>query len=177
MNNDFDDDFSLFRQQVKVDRRIHSETYEPEQQPNKHVTQQRQRYNQQQNARTKQQQAAFFFSDTFRAHLPEGAVRYCAEGEASHVLKQLRRGDYPPEIMLDLHGLTQAMAKREIAALFDTCLREHLACCAIMSGHGKGILKENLPHWLIQHPAVRAFHQAPAEYGGGAALLVLLKLN
>lgn len=172
MTHDFEDDFALFREQVKVDRRIHSETHTPQRAPARVLGREHKR----EQAHKKQQHAEFFFSDTFRAYLPEGAVRYCAQDESTQLLKQLRRGDFPPEIMLDLHGLTQAVAKREIAALLHTCQREQLACCAIMSGHGKGILKENLPHWLVQHPAVRAFHQAPAEYGGAAAVLVLVKL-
>lgn len=176
MNKDLDDDFALFREQVKVDRRIRSETHQPQRPAARMPLRQRQSAQQQERARAKQQHAEFFFSDTFRAHLPEGAVRYCAEGESTQQLKQLRRGDYAPEIMLDLHGMTQAMAKRELAALLHTCQREHIACCSVMSGHGKGILKENLPHWLVQHPAVQAFHQAPPEYGGAAALLVLIKL-
>lgn len=162
-----DDDLALFRQQVAVDRRIRSDHYQaPRQRPplrqSPIVTKQR------------QQQAEFFFSDNFRAHFPEGPVRFCAEGEPTHILKQLRRGDFPPELMLDLHGMTQAMAKREIAALLQTCARQQIECCAIMSGHGKGVLKQNLPHWLVQHPAIRAFHQAPAAWGGDAALLILL---
>lgn len=173
MNKDFDDDFALFRDQVKVDRRIRSETHQPPR-PKRIAAA---RIREPENQVRKQQHAEFFFSDTFRAHLPEGPVRYCAETEPSHLLKQLRRGDFPPELMLDLHGMTQATAKRELAALLHACSRQHVECCAVMSGHGKGILKENLPHWLVQHPAVRAFHQAPAEYGGAASLLVLLKVN
>lgn len=171
MSNEFDDDFALFREQVKVDRRIRSETHQPSRQRTFAMPQQ-------QRAQTseRQQHAEFFFSDTYRAHFPEGPVRYCIAGESTHILKQLRRGDYPPELMLDLHGLTQVAAKREIAALLQACQRQHIECCAIMSGHGKGILKQNLPHWLVQHPAVRAFHQAPAPYGGDATLLVLVQI-
>ncbi|MCP4948084.1 MAG: endonuclease SmrB, partial [Aestuariibacter sp.] len=44
-------------------------------------------------------------------------------------------------------------------------------------GHGTGVLKQALPHYLIQHPQVRAFHQAPLEYGGQGALLVLLTVD
>ncbi|WP_417658492.1 endonuclease SmrB [Pseudidiomarina sp.] len=169
MSNDLDDDFALFREQVKVDRRIRSETYQAPRQ------QRRIRSQQKTEQRTRQQQAEFFFSDNFRAHFPEGPVRFCADGESSHILKQLRRGDFPPELLLDLHGMTQAVAKRELGALLRACVKQQIECCAVMSGHGKGILKENLPHWLVQHPAVRAFHQAPAAYGGNATLLVLLK--
>ena len=44
-----------------------------------------------------------------------------------------------------------------------------------MHGHGKHILKQQTPLWLAQHPDVIAFHQAPKEWGGDAALLVLVE--
>ena len=46
-----------------------------------------------------------------------------------------------------------------------------------MHGHGKHILKQQTPLWLAQHPHVMAFHQAPKEYGGDAALLVLIEVD
>ncbi|MGO3798867.1 MAG: Smr/MutS family protein, partial [Vibrio casei] len=30
------------------------------------------------------------------------------------------------------------------------------------------------PLWLAQHPDVMAYHQAPLEFGGNGALLILL---
>ena len=47
----------------------------------------------------------------------------------------------------------------------------------VMHGHGKHILKQQTPLWLAQHPHVMAFHQAPKEYGGDAALLVLIEVE
>ncbi|MGK3295951.1 Smr/MutS family protein, partial [Escherichia coli] len=38
-------------------------------------------------------------------------------------------------------------------------------------------LKQQTPLWLAQHPHVMAFHQAPKEYGGDAALLVLIEVE
>ncbi|HFX4694346.1 TPA: Smr/MutS family protein, partial [Escherichia coli] len=38
-------------------------------------------------------------------------------------------------------------------------------------------LKQQTPLWLAQHPHVMAFHQAPKEYGGDAALLVLIEVD
>ena len=37
-------------------------------------------------------------------------------------------------------------------------------------------LKQKAPLWLAQHPDVMAFHQAPLEFGGDGALLVLLSI-
>lgn len=125
----------------------------------------------------KQLAAMFSFSDMYQAALPtEGPMRYCKEGVPTHTLKQLRRGDYSPEMMLDLHGLTREIAKGEIAALIHAAQKSHIDCVSIMHGYGEGVLKAALPHYLIQHPSIKAFHQAPQEYGGQAALLVLIDI-
>ena len=113
-----------------------------------------------------QADASHYFSDEFQPLLN-------TEGE----LKKMRRGDYSPELFLDLHGLTQQQAKQELGALIAACRREHVFCACVMHGHGKHILKQQTPLWLAQHPHVMAFHQAPKEYGGDAALLVLIEVE
>ena len=97
-------------------------------------------------------------------------VHKYVRSDVSHFeLKKLRRGDYSPELFLDLHGLTQQQAKQELGALIAACRREHVFCACVMHGHGKHILKQQTPLWLAQHPHIMAFHQAPKEYGGDAA--------
>lgn len=119
--------------------------------------------------------ASFYFSDEFQPQLAaEGPTRYLRPGANPYELKKLRRGDYSPELFLDLHGLTQLEAKQELGALLAACRREHVYCACVMHGHGKHILKQQTPLWLAQHPDVLAFHQAPREFGGDAALLVLV---
>src|SRR5471030_1448881 len=107
----------------------------------------------------------------------EGAVRHLRPDVSHFELKKLRRGDYSPELFLDLHGLTQREAKQELGALIAACRREHVHCACVMHGHGKHILKQQTPLWLAQHPDVLAFHQAPKVLGGTAALLVLIELD
>ena len=122
-----------------------------------------------------QQDALFYFSDEYEPLLDEeSAVKYLRENEDSYLLKQLRRGDFSPEIFLDLHGLTREQAKLELAALIQTCEKEHLYCASIMTGYGTYTLKRQIPRWLVQHPKVRALHQAPKEWGGEAAILILI---
>ena len=122
-----------------------------------------------------QQDMLFYFSDEYEPLLnEESAVKYLRENEDSHLLKQLRRGDFSPEIFLDLHGLTREQAKLELAALIQTCEKEHLYCASIMTGYGTYTLKRQIPRWLVQHPKVRALHQAPKEWGGEAAILILI---
>ena len=122
-----------------------------------------------------QQDTLFYFSDEYEPLLnEESAVKYLRENEDSHLLKQLRRGDFSPEIFLDLHGLTREQAKLELAALIQTCEIEHLYCASVMTGDGTYTLKRQIPRWLVQHPKVRALHQAPKEWGGEAAILILI---
>ena len=122
-----------------------------------------------------QQDTLFYFSDEYEPLLnEESAVKYLRENEDSHLLKQLRRGDFSPEIFLDLHGLTREQAKLELAALIQTCEKEHLYCASVMTGYGTYTLKRQIPRWLVQHPKVRALHQAPKEWGGEAAIVILI---
>lgn len=124
-----------------------------------------------------QQNELDYFSDTFQPLLAEeGPVRYLRAGADSFELKKLRRGLYLPDIFLDLHGLTQQQAKKELAALINLCLEQLLPCACVMHGHGKNILKRQTPLWLAQHPAIIAFHQAPKEHGGSAAILLLIEM-
>lgn len=122
--------------------------------------------------------ASHYFSDEFQPLLStDGPSRYVRQDVSAFELKKLRRGDYSPELFLDLHGLTQLQAKQELGALIAACRREHIWCACVMHGHGKHILKQQTPLWLAQHPHVMAFHQAPKEYGGDAALLVLIEVE
>lgn len=125
-----------------------------------------------------QQQAQFHFSDEFEPNLnQQGPMQYVRADVDSFEAKNLRRGKYVPDLILDLHGLDQHQAKQEIAALLFACQKEHAQCICIVHGIGSRVLKNKVPHWLVQHPDVMAFHQAPLEWGGDGALLALIELK
>ncbi|MGL1957529.1 MAG: endonuclease SmrB [Colwellia sp.] len=122
--------------------------------------------------------AQFHFSDEFEPNLTKsGPTKYVREDVDSFEVKNLRRGYYTPDLILDLHGLDQNQAKQEIAALLYACQKEHAQCICIVHGIGGYILKNKVPHWLVQHPDVMAFHQAPLEWGGNGAILALIELK
>ncbi|MEI6895238.1 MAG: endonuclease SmrB [Colwellia sp.] len=122
--------------------------------------------------------AQFHFSDEFEPNLnKQGPMKYVREGVDSFEVKNLRRGYYTPDLILDLHGLDQHQAKKELAALLFACQKEHAQCICIVHGIGSHILKNKVPHWLVQHPDVMAFHQAPLAWGGNGALLALIELK
>lgn len=85
-----------------------------------------------------QADASHYFSDEFQPLLnTDGPVRYLRADVSHFELKKMRRGDYSPELFLDLHGLTQQQAKQELGALIAACRREHVFCACVMHGHGK----------------------------------------
>ncbi|QHM71853.1 putative DNA endonuclease SmrA [Mixta intestinalis] len=166
-----DDDKALFRQLMTGTRKLKQDTMVHKPMRKKaEVSLKRQLSEQADNSH--------YFSDEFQPLLAEdGPVRYVRSDVSHYELKKLRRGDYTPEIFLDLHGLTQQQAKQELGALIAACRREHIFCASVMHGHGKHILKQQTPLWLAQHPDVMAFHQAPKMFGGDAALLVLIEVE
>ena len=124
------------------------------------------------------QLAQFHFSDEFEPDLNrQGPMKYCRPDVDSFETKNLRRGQYVPDLILDLHGLDQHQAKLEIAALLYACQKQHAQCICIVHGIGARVLKNKVPHWLVQHPDVMAFHQAPLEWGGNGAILALIELK
>ena len=128
--------------------------------------------------KSKKDHAEFHFSDEFEPNLNKsGPMQYVRDDVDSYEAKNLRRGIYAPDLILDLHGLDQQTAKRELAALLNACQKEHAQCICIVHGIGSKILKRKVPHWLVQHPDVMAFHQAPLEWGGNGALLALIELK
>ena len=166
------EDQALFRQLMSGTRKLAQDTivHKPARKKINEVPQKR--------LLSEQADASHYFSDEFQPLLAdEGPTRYVRHDVSHYELKKLRRGDYTPEIFLDLHGLTQQQAKQELGALIAACRREHIFCASVMHGHGKHILKQQSPLWLAQHPWVMAFHQAPKLFGGDAALLVLIEVE
>lgn len=59
-----------------------------------------------------QADASHYFSDEFQPLLnTEGPVKYVRPDVSHFEAKKLRRGDYSPELFLDLHGLTQTASQ------------------------------------------------------------------
>ncbi|WP_027697415.1 endonuclease SmrB [Vibrio litoralis] len=169
-DTNIDDDFALFQQEMKGVKKLSQDTII--QQPKKNL--------QQKEIRRTFREAKdneFYFSDEFVPLLNEdGPTRYARDDVSKYELKRLRRGVYVPDVFLDLHGMTQMEAKRELGAMIAHCVKEGIDCASVMHGIGKHILKQKVPLWLAQHPDVMAYHQAPLEFGGNGALLVLLSV-
>ena len=106
---------------------------------------------------------------------------YLSNGLSRMTLRKLRRGEWPPQDSLDLHGLNSEAARRLLVDFLHNATGCKLRCVNVIHGKGwhsegrEGILKTRTRHWLTQHPQVLAFCEAPQKDGGGGAVWVLLK--
>jgi DNA-nicking Smr family endonuclease len=111
----------------------------------------------------------------------DGALSFQRAGVRIQVMRRLRRGLYPIDDELDLHGLTQSAARNELADFIARSRDGGLRCVRII--HGKGyrsgargpVLKTAVNLWLRRHMDVMAFVSARAIDGGTGAMYVLLR--
>ncbi|MFO1049870.1 MAG: Smr/MutS family protein [Geminicoccaceae bacterium] len=94
---------------------------------------------------------------------------------------RLRRGRYPIDARLDLHGLNQVEAHGRLAAFLSGAQARGNRCVLVITGRGLrygGTLREMTPRWLEAEPnrrLVLSFSEARLQHGGEGALYVLLR--
>jgi DNA-nicking Smr family endonuclease len=102
--------------------------------------------------------------------------------------ERLKRGKYPIDDRLDLHGMTQDEAHRALDSFIAGAAKQGLRCVIVITGKGLrglaegsgdlGILRNAVPRWLNEsglRAKVLAFTAAQPRHGGGGALYVLLR--
>ncbi|HEU5176994.1 MAG TPA: Smr/MutS family protein [Burkholderiales bacterium] len=106
---------------------------------------------------------------------PDGGepLKFLRSGHSPDLLRRLRRGYWPVEDELDLHGLNRVQAARAISGFLDQAAG--MRCVLIVHGRGLGVLRETLRATLPERAEVLAFVEAPPAQGGAGAALVLLK--
>ncbi len=117
---------------------------------------------------------------TFRDDYIEGHVR----GFDPNLMKKLKKGMFPVQDYIDLHGLTRQEAEDTVKNFL---LKSHslgLRCVLIIHGRGLNsennipVLKKLLPLWLNRKPIknlVLAFSTAMPYDGGTGTIYVLLR--
>ena len=111
----------------------------------------------------------------------DAALSFQRAGVRIQVMRRLRRGLYPVDDELDLHGLTQSAARNQLADFLAHSRDGGRRCVRII--HGKGyrsgargpVLKVAVNLWLRRHMDVMAFVSARAIDGGAGAVYVLLR--
>ncbi|MBI3479578.1 MAG: Smr/MutS family protein [Nitrosomonadales bacterium] len=129
------------------------------------------------------------FSHTPAAVIPDALSDFAAEtapdeylsnGLSRMALRKLRRGTWPIQDRLDLHGNTSDTARKLLQEFLHSAAQQGLRCVLVI--HGKGlnsrggaVLRQLTRGWLMQHPRVLGYCEAPISQGGSGALLALLK--
>ena len=117
-------------------------------------------------------------SDFASGELPD---EYLGNGLSRMMLRKLRRGHWPVQDSLDLHGLDSDAARRLLQEFLHEAKQNGLRCVLVIHGKGmnspdgEAVLKLRTRHWLIQHPQVLAWCDAQPRDGGGGAVLALLR--
>ncbi len=97
--------------------------------------------------------------------------------------ERLKRGLHEIEARLDLHGMTQIEAHRELAEFVEASRRAGRRCLLVITGRGlgptgTGVLKRAVPRWLAEAGLRRhilAIAAAQPRHGGAGALYLLLR--
>jgi DNA-nicking Smr family endonuclease len=111
----------------------------------------------------------------------DSVLRFQRAGVRIQEMRKLRRGLYPAQDELDLHGFTQAAARDRLADFIVASRDAGYRCVRIIHGKGfrshsrGGVLKTAVDLWLRRHLDVLAFASAKAIDGGTGALYVLLR--
>ncbi len=118
-------------------------------------------------------------SDSAAEDTPDDFLR---NGLSRITLRKLRRGDWPVQDSLDLHGNTCNAARRLLQEFLHEAAQRRLRCVLVIHGKGtnstggEGVLRKLARHWLAQRPDVLAYCDALPGGGGSGAALVLLKV-
>ncbi len=92
--------------------------------------------------------------------------------------RKLRAGTIAIDSVLDLHGCTQQQAYEQLHGFMTHALLRGHRKVKIITGKGKGVLKNALPEWLNTSafkPYILTIVVARPQHGGTGAYYVLLK--
>ncbi len=173
-----DDDYDLFRQEMKGVKRIKTKARAPTPKPKVPEP-----------ALLHRRQMAVAVPEGDPNHLTEEIIdlvhpldilEYRTDGVSHGVYRKLKRGQYPIDARLDLHRKSMAEARSEVYGFVADCLKYDVRSAMILHGKGergepKAFLKSCVNTWLKQMPEVLAFHSAQKHHGGVGALYVLLR--
>jgi DNA-nicking Smr family endonuclease len=120
--------------------------------------------------------------DTLSNFAAENAPdEYLSNGLSRMALRKMRRGGWPVQDGLDLHGNNSDAARKLLQEFLHEAMQRELRCVLVIHGKGlnsqggEAVLRKLTRHWLTQHPRVLGYCDAPPKEGGSGAVLVLLK--
>ena len=121
-------------------------------------------------------------ADTLHDYSAESAPdEFLGNGLSRMTLRKLRRGTWPIQDSLDLHGNNTDAARKLLQAFLHEAVGRNLRCVLVIHGKGlnsqggEAVLRKLTRHWLTQHRQVLGYCDAQPRDGGSGAVLVLLK--
>ena len=108
-------------------------------------------------------------------------TEFLRSGISRMTLRKLRRGRWPMQDTLDLHGFHSDAARKQLLEFLSDAVQHGLRFVCVIHGKGwqaggkEGVLKSRVRHWLSQYSEVLAFCEAPLNAGGSGAVWVLLR--
>lgn len=117
---------------------------------------------------------------------PAPPLRAVARDMDKRSQTKLKRGEFPIDGTLDLHGLSEARAHHRLIEFLLTHHQRQSRCLLIITGQGRntatgraeGALRRNLPRWCQEAPVapfILSVEQAQTKHGGNGAFYVLLR--
>ncbi len=107
---------------------------------------------------------------------------FLRNGLSRMTLRKLRRGHWPVQDSLDLHGNSSSAARKLLQEFLYEVAQRGLRCVRVIHGKGmnsrggEAVLRRLTRHWLTQRAEVLAYCDALPRDGGSGAALVLLKI-
>lgn len=108
-------------------------------------------------------------------------AQHLRPGLPRRVLNDLRRGRWPVQAELDLHGMNRDAARLALGQFLQQASTQGWRCLRLIHGKGlsspgrEAVLKHLSRGWLLQHEEILAFCPTRPSDGGEGALLLLLK--
>lgn len=108
-------------------------------------------------------------------------LSFARNGVQQKVMTKLKKGQFPTESKIDLHGSTINEAGAKLQHAIDISVTNKQRCVLVVHGRGKGsfdnkpAIKTHVNQWLRNTANVLAFCSAQSHHGGTGAVYVLLK--
>jgi DNA-nicking Smr family endonuclease len=175
-----DDDFSLFRNEIRGVKPIkteHADVGKPKT-DRKNLAKLRQAAS----VRSDATITVDGLSDQFVIDVgPEDTLNWARDGVQEGQMRKLKLGQISFEGSLDLHGMSVELARETMWEFLAEATKLEIRCVRIT--HGKAVrldgkrpmIKSHVNTWLRQHPQVLGFTSCLAKHGGAGAVYVMLK--
>ncbi len=120
-------------------------------------------------------QSSVYAPVTPKTRIPSGPPQVTAD-------KRTRRGKIAIDRRIDLHDMTQDMAREALVSAILTAKARNHRCILVITGKGglsyKGVLRRMFPMWIAQpdiRPHIASYAQAHQRHGGSGAWYIYIK--